>query len=115
MARELPIQVASNEDIISLECNYINKIARILVGVGTLDKENNFIPQPDQVYQVYNFVGDKFDELMNSSINNPNAIISKEDLWPSIDEKRVELEQIKIAEEAVFIKDTKEVVKDVKP
>lgn len=102
MARDLLIQVANNEDIISFECNYINKTARILVGVGTLDKKGDFTPQPEQVYQVYNFTEEKFDQLMGFLGNK--VITNKDDLWSSIDEKRVELKNLKAAEEAIFSK-----------
>lgn len=101
MARDLLIQVANNEDIVSFECNYINKTARILVGVGTLDKSGTFTPQPEQVYQVYNFTGEKFDQLMG--IGN-KVITNKDDLWPSIDEKRIELENLRATEEVLFSK-----------
>lgn len=105
MARDLSIVLADKEDIISYECNFSSKIINILVGIGNIDSEGNFIVQPSQTYKHYSITGDEYDNLMAANESKPANVFRKEDLWSPIDIKNAELEQ-KLAE-AASVKDLK--------
>lgn len=87
MARLLTVPLANNEDIVSYECNFASKIVRVLVGIGSLDENNNFIPLPDQTYRTYMITGSDFDALLAAGSSKPAGVFRPDDLWPFIDIK----------------------------
>lgn len=107
MARQLEIVLADNEDIVAYECNLISKMVRVQVGIGSLDKEGNFVPQPEQTFQVYTILGDDFDALMAAKGQKPANTFRKEDLWVPVDEKRIIIKEESMAIPVEPIDDTK--------
>ena len=105
MARDLSIVLADKEDIISYECNFASKIINVLVGVGNIDSEGNFIVQPSQTYKHYSITGNEYDTLMAANEAKPANVFRKEDLWNPIDIKNAELSE-KLVEIAI-VKDPK--------
>ncbi len=86
--RQKIINIAPVEDIISYECNYPGKFIKILVGVGNDDGKGNFMPTPDQSYEVITLYDEDFDALMAATETKPKNVFRKEDLWPFVDSLR---------------------------
>lgn len=87
MARDLAVVVADKEDIISYEHNLVTKSVTVLIGVGSLDKEGNFIVQPNQTYKSYTINETAYDDLLAAKGSKPQEVFRKEDLWEPIDAK----------------------------
>lgn len=85
MARNLSKVAVDKEDIISYECNFASKVVNILVGVGSIDLDGNFIVAPNQTYRSYSITGSDFDNLMSSTSTKPANVFRKDDLWEPID------------------------------
>lgn len=94
MARDLSTILADKEDIISYECNFVSKIINILIGIGNIDKNGVFIPQPNQTYRTYSIIGAEFDTLMEETSTKPAGVFRKEDLWEPVDRKNAELQDV---------------------
>ncbi len=113
MARQLEIVLADSEDIVYYECNLMTGIVKVLVGIGTTDKDGKFIAQNEQTLQSYTITSDKFDALMAAKENKPAGVFRKEDLWVPVDEIRIE--KVQIADEISLNETTaKEKIQDPK-
>lgn len=85
MARNLTITTSDKEEIISYEYHLVNKTVNVLVGVGTVDADGNFIAQPSQTYKSYYIEGTHFDDLLAAKVGKPANTFRKDDLWEPID------------------------------
>lgn len=85
MARDLTVTVSDKEEIIAYEYHLVNKTVNVLVGVGTIDKDGNFVVQPSQTYKSYCISDTNFDSLLAAKVGKPANTFRKDDLWEPID------------------------------
>lgn len=85
MARDLTITISDKEEIISYEYHLVNKTVNVLVGVGSTDKDGNFVAQPNQTYKSYCIKDTDFDILLATKAGKPANTFRKDDLWEPID------------------------------
>lgn len=65
-------------------------LVRVVIGHGEPDENGNFVPTPNQHYEVRDIVGSNFTDLMSNQVipGKPANVFRKDDLWIFVDRIR---------------------------